>query len=201
MANGSKKNPGNGIVRLLLPRPGHLPVPSSQPPLRTWLAGFFCALLLCTPALAQSSPAPSQASAQGAEEAAPFPEETLLPAAEDGFVYKREGRPDPFMPFISEKMIQAEIARAHESLSGLQRFEPGQLSLVAIIFAGDTGVAMAQDPSGIGYIIRKGMKIGLSGEVADIVANAVIVKQKYQTISGKTRYKTLEMVLKKEGEK
>ena len=127
--------------------------------------------------------------------------EILSYGKDDGFVYRREGRADPFVPFITEKMLQAETSKSKEELSGLQRLEPGQLTLVAIVFAGDTGVAMAQDSVGMGYVLRKGMRIGLAGVVDSIVANAVIIKQKYKTISGKSRYRTVEMVLKKEGEK
>lgn len=127
--------------------------------------------------------------------------EILSFAKDDGFVYRREGRADPFVPFITEKMLQAESSKSKEELSGLQRLEPGQLSLVAVVFAGDTGIAMAQDSVGMGYVLRKGMRIGLSGVVEAIVPNAVIIKQKYKTISGKNRYRNIEMVLKKEGEK
>ena len=127
--------------------------------------------------------------------------EMLSLAPDDGFVYRREDRADPFAPFISEKMINAERNKAKEELTGLQRVEPGQLTLVAVIFNGKTAMAMAQDPGGMGYYIRQGMKIGLSGVVDAITTNTVIIKQKYQTISGKSRYRTIEMVLKKEGEK
>jgi len=126
--------------------------------------------------------------------------EILSFARDDGFEYSREGRPDPFAPFISEKKLQAEKNKEHEGLSGLQRLEVGQLSLVAVILTGKTGVAMVQDSMGTGYVLRKGMRVGRDGFVDTIVPNAVIIKQKYKTISGQSRYRTVEMVLKKEGE-
>lgn len=128
-------------------------------------------------------------------------EEILSFLKDDGFVYSREGRPDPFQPFITEQMIRAEKSKAVKSLEGLQLLEPGQLRLVAIILSGNKPLAMAEDSVGKGYIIRKGMQIGLSSVVEDIVPNAVLIKQKYKTISGKTQYRKIEMVLKKEGEK
>ena len=127
--------------------------------------------------------------------------EILSYGDDDGFVYQREGRTDPFLPFITEKMVQAEKSKASEELTGLQRLEPRQLSLVAIVFSADRKIAMAQDPAGMGYVLREGMEVGLSSVVDSIVPNAVIIKQKYTTISGKSRYRTIEMVLKKEGEK
>ena len=51
------------------------------------------------------------------------------------FKYQIEGRPDPFVPFISEKSASAninEIVPVAEQLSGMQLFEPGQLNLVAM---------------------------------------------------------------------
>ncbi|MDH5298666.1 MAG: pilus assembly protein PilP [Desulfobulbaceae bacterium] len=120
---------------------------------------------------------------------------------DEEFVYRAEGRPDPFKPFVTEKTLQAEMSKAQGELAGLERYEPGQLSLVAIIMGGKKSVAMVQDSMGMGYVLRKGMKIGYSGVVEAIKPNAVIIKQQYQTVSGETNYKTVEMVLKKEGEK
>jgi len=120
---------------------------------------------------------------------------------DDGFVYRREGRPDPFVPFITEQMLKAEKNKENKDLTELQLLEPGQLSLVAIIFSNHNGTAMVQDSQGKGYILNIGTKIGRTGIIEDIVPNTVIIKQTYKTISGKTRYRNIEMVLKKEGEK
>ena len=127
--------------------------------------------------------------------------EILSLVKDDGFVYRREGRPDPFVPFLTEQILKAEKYKANKDLTELQLLEPGQLSLVAIIFSGNKGIAMAEDSKGKGYILNKGTKIGNSGVVEVIVPNSVIIKQKYKTISGKIRSRTIEMVLKKEGEK
>lgn len=160
-----------------------------------------CAVFLNISAMAQPSTAANTPTDQQGTDVAKHLETLLSFAKDDGFVYKRKGRPDPFKPFISAEKIKAELSKSKEALTGLQRFEPGQLKLVAIVFAGDTGVAMVQDSSGMGYVVRKGMKIGLRNVVSDIVPNTVIIKQRYQTISGESRFRTVEMVLKKEGEK
>ncbi len=155
-------------------------------------------ILLSIIAVAQAPPPQQQTAMNTAEK---HLAEILSFARDDGFVYRREGRADPFVPFITAEMLKAERNKSDEELSGLQRLEPGQLSLVAIVFSGNTAVAMAQDSGGMGYLIRQGMQIGQTGVVDAIVANSVIIKQKYQTISGKSRYRKVEMVLKKEGEK
>ncbi len=162
------------------------------------MAIFAAALyLFAAPALAQDS-APGQTIDQKIIEK--HLAEILSFARDDGFEYRREGRPDPFAPFISEKKLQADKSKEQEGLSGLQRLEPGQLTLVAVVFAGKSGYAMVQDSIGFGYVLRKGMRVGMSGIVDAIQPNAVIIKQKYKSISGQSQYRTVEMVLKKEGE-
>jgi len=119
------------------------------------------------------------------------------------FVYQVENRPDPFMPFISEKVIQPADSDLEdtEKLTGMRQFEPGQLSLVAILFTEDNPMAMVEDSSHKGYVIRRGTKIGKSGIVSDILPNEVIIKQLSYSMTKERKYKTVEMILRKEGEK
>ena len=111
--------------------------------------------------------------------------------------------PDPFVPFISEKAATVqETPASEEHLTGMRRYEPGQLQLVAIVFSRNRPLAMVQDSSGKGYLIHRGTRIGRSGIVSDIVPNKVVIKQLVYSITGnKKKYKTVEMVIRKEGEK
>ncbi len=122
-------------------------------------------------------------------------------AISSDFSYQREGRSDPFMPFITEERVQAELAGEEKTLTGMQLFEPGQLTLVAIINTSSGPMAMAQDSVGKGYSLREGMKIGRTGEIINIVSNKVLIKEEaYKNARTKEIiYKTTEMVLKKEG--
>jgi type IV pilus assembly protein PilP len=122
--------------------------------------------------------------------------------AGDGFVYKREGRNDPFVPFLTNraKIATPDPGVIEEELVGMRKFEPGQLTLVAIILAGKEGMAMVQDPAGQGYVIRKGTKIGRTGVVEDIIPNRVIVQNVTYTRAGDKRFNRVDMLLKKEGE-
>jgi type IV pilus assembly protein PilP len=127
--------------------------------------------------------------------------ENILSGSGNNFVYHREGRSDPFMPFISEKVISADVEEIdEEELTGMRLFEPGQLTLVALIFAEDGPLAMVEDSVGKGYMIREGTKIGRTGTVDQINKNTVIIKEPYRTTSGAMKYRTVQMVLKKEGE-
>lgn len=115
------------------------------------------------------------------------------------FVYQREGRPDPFFPFITQEILQTEADA--EQLMGLRKFEPGQLTLVAIIFSGHNALAMVQDSAGMGYTLRKGDKIGRSGEVIDISPNMVRIEETSFSLTKEKTSRTVEMVLKQEGDK
>lgn len=128
--------------------------------------------------------------------------EKLLESMQMGsFEYKVEERPDPFKPFISEKIVQSTDPKSGENLSGMRQLEPGQLSLTAILFTENNPMAMVEDSSHKGYIIRRGTRIGKSGIVADILPNAVIIKQSSYSLGQEKKYTTVEMILRKEGEK
>ena len=129
-------------------------------------------------------------------------EELLESMKTEDFIYETEGRPDPFEPFISEEILQESAETSTpEKLTGMRQFEPGQLSLVAIMFTESNPMAMVEDSSHKGYIIRRGTKIGKSGVVSDILPNQVIIKQLSYSMTMKKKYKTVEMTLRKEGEK
>lgn len=117
---------------------------------------------------------------------------------DQSFVYHRKGRPDPFTPFIPEKLLAAPVD--HQKLTGMRRFEPGQLTLVSIVFTENGALAMVEDSTGKGYIIKKGTDIGRSGVVSEIIPNEVIIKQHMLTATGEKRIQTVKMVLRKEGE-
>jgi Tfp pilus assembly protein PilP len=123
----------------------------------------------------------------------------LFQEEENAFVYKREGRTDPFVPFVQERVVSTEVPV--EELTGMRKFEPGQLSVVAIVMSPMDKFAMVQDSNNQGYIIREGILLGRTGVVEAIVPNKVVVKNYTYNLAGDKIYKTVEMVLKQEGEK
>lgn len=136
------------------------------------------------------------------------PIDQAQPAAADfstQFEYVLENRPDPFVPFITEKAASStvdmnEIVDKSEPLTGMQLFEPGQLTLVALLKKNVADVAMVEDFTGKGYILLEGTKIGRRGVVKDIAANAVIIEETAITRAGKEITSQVVMTLKKEGE-
>lgn len=122
---------------------------------------------------------------------------------ENLFVYHIEGRPDPFVPFITKKAATTnmnEIVPVSERLTGMQLFEPGQLNLVAIVLAENNDFAMAEDFTGKGYILHTGMKIGRRGVIKAIESNQVVIEENAFTRAGEKLTSNIVMLLKKEGE-
>ncbi len=119
------------------------------------------------------------------------------------FEYVIEGRSDPFIPFISEKAQSAkmdEILPVENQLSGMQLFEPGQLNLVAIVMVDNKDLAMVEDTTGKGYVLRTGMEIGRRGIITSIQSNKVTIEETAFTRAGKKLTSNIVMLLKKEGE-
>lgn len=124
----------------------------------------------------------------------------------NAFEYKLENRPDPFVPFISEKAATSnvdmdEVVESGEPLTGMQLFEPAQLTLVALIKKGSENMAMVQDSTGKGYVLSKGTKVGRRGIVKSFTPQSVIVEETTVTRAGKKTVNEVVMILKKEGEK
>lgn len=167
-------------------------VPAPQRCRYARILGLLFTLFLSTVVVA----AESETVAQPAPVAAP---------KEAEFEYLLENRPDPFMPFITEKAASAkvnmdEIVDSKEPLTGMQLFEPGQLTLVALMMADQVEYAMVEDFTGKGYVINEGIKIGRRGVVKDIRPNEVLIEETAVTRSGKKITTEIVMVLKKEKE-
>ena len=136
------------------------------------------------------------------------PEETVpieIEKSTTEYEYQVDDRPDPFSPFVtgpaqSNPITPDEIIEENEVLTGMQLFEPGQLTLVALMMTGGETVAMVQDFTGRGYMIEEGMKIGRRGVITRITEDEVLIEETSRTRSGKVLKNEIAMVLKREGE-
>ncbi|MCB2216127.1 MAG: pilus assembly protein PilP [Desulfobulbaceae bacterium] len=131
-------------------------------------------------------------------------EPLAIKSSTETFEYRIEGRADPFMPFITERSTRNEnpdeIIEEDKILTGMQLFEPSQLTLVALMATENDKFAMVQDFTGKGYIIKEGTKIGRRGAVSEIAPGRVIIEETARTRSGEILTNKIAMVLKKEGE-
>lgn len=122
------------------------------------------------------------------------------------FEYQLENRSDPFAPFITEKAAAAsvdmnEIVDNTGPLTGMQLFEPGQLTLVALLKKDSENIAMVEDFTGKGYVLTEGTKIGRRGVVKNIAPKSVLIEETAVTRAGQKIVTEVVMLLKKEGEK
>ncbi|MEN8257259.1 MAG: hypothetical protein ABFS09_05290 [Thermodesulfobacteriota bacterium] len=175
------------------------------------LGVMFGVLLVGKSSFAQV-PAPQPVNTDGSKEELEITEEAYsenvkelmhyLEGRASDFVYLREGRPDPFMPFIKDKVVQEVDVEVEDYgvLTGMQKFEPGQLSVVAIVQKQQGPIAMVQDSTGKGYLLSAGEKLGRNGVVEEITGNMILVKQQYKMTSGAIRHRVVKMLLKREGE-
>jgi len=131
-------------------------------------------------------------------------QQALQQAKSAYFVYQYENRKDPFMPFISENATshsEDEIIENGEPLTGMQLFEPGQLTLVGLLNKQGEYYALVQDSTGKGYTLTKGMKIGRRGVISEIGPAKVLIEETAITRAGNKLVTPVNMVLKREGEK
>lgn len=103
-------------------------------------------------------------------------------------------RRDPFRPFTldirPERIIQA---------TPLQRFELGQLAVVATVWNISPPRAMVEDSGGMGYIVSLGTPIGRSGGVvAGIEPERIIVEERVLDYYGKEQINRIVMETPKE---
>jgi len=99
------------------------------------------------------------------------------------FSYDPGGRRDPFRPPRVSQMLVGGAER-----TPLQRYELGQLRLVAVIYDTRDPRAVVEDDGGLGYIIRVGTKIGVNdGVVRGIERGRVLVEEESVDFFGEHR--------------
>jgi len=127
------------------------------------------------------------------------------------FKYRPQGKVDPFIPLISKKKktktttgdtTDANIKRPPKKrdriLTLLEKFDLSQLKLTAVMATSENAMAIVEDSSGRGFVVKTGTRIGLnSGRVVDILMDRIIVQESEEVITGKKLYVTKEIKLNK----
>jgi len=107
--------------------------------------------------------------------------------------YSSVGKRDPFRPLsLKPKASQ----RARENLSPLERYELGQLKLVAIVWDIKEPKAMVEDATGLGYVVKIGTLIGPNeGKVKAIKPAEVIIEERFTDFYGAKKSQEVSMRL------
>jgi type IV pilus assembly protein PilP len=127
-------------------------------------------------------PAPASAAppAAGVPQRAVVPMPAPTPVADDQ-VYQAAGRRDPFRP----PRVGAGVS---DTQTPLQRYEIGQLRLVAIIYNTQEPRAVVEDDAGLGYIVKVGTPIGTNGgAVRAIEKGRVLVREDAEDFYGESQ--------------
>lgn len=114
--------------------------------------------------------------------AAPVPQKAVAPTPPgDEPAYQAVGRRDPFRP----PRVTAGVS---DTQTPLQRYEIGQLRLVAIIYNTQEPRAVVEDDAGLGYIVKVGTPIGTNGgAVRAIEKGRVLVREDSEDFYGESQ--------------
>jgi type IV pilus assembly protein PilP len=133
--------------------------------------------------------------APGVRAQAVAPEAQPVKAVEpaEDLPYDVTGRRDPFRP----PRLSVPNQRTGEPQTPLQRYEIGQLRLVAVIYNTGDPRAVVEDDQGLGYIVRAGTPIGPNGgEVKTIERGRVLIQEDAVDYYGERRINEVVMELR-----
>jgi type IV pilus assembly protein PilP len=122
--------------------------------------------------------------------------------------YRPQGKMDPFLPLIAKKKKTTPVKsdtvdkniqkRRTRILTLLEKYDLSQLKLTAVLRTSKHSVAIVEETSGRGFIVKTGTRIGLnSGRVVDILLDRIIIQETEEVLAGKKLYVTKEMKLNK----
>ena len=135
---------------------------------RRMVWGLMLAVGLATGARAQA-----RTGVVPAAEPASAPEPARAVEPDDDPPYDSAGRRDPFKP---PRAVTATLSG--EARTPLQRYEVGQLRLVAIIYEAHEPRAVVEDDDGLGYILKAGTLVGANGgHVRTIERGRIVIEE------------------------
>ncbi len=110
------------------------------------------------------------------------------------FTYDPTGLRDPFRSFEWERDKLAET----EMRGPLEEFDVSQLSVVGVVWNVGNARALIQDPSGQGFIVSEGARVGKNeGRIIKIDDSVVIVKETYVDLMGQESTKDIELRIRR----
>jgi type IV pilus assembly protein PilP len=110
------------------------------------------------------------------------------------FTYDPTGKRDPFRSYEWER----PDGQDSDARTPLEQFDVSQLSLVGVVWKTGNARALVQDPTGQGYIVAEGTRIGKNeGRIIEIDDNRVVVKETYVDYLGQKTTKDVEMRMRR----
>jgi len=121
-------------------------------------------------------------------------EPAFAPVVDAGFTYDPAGLRDPFRSYEweREKLAESEVR------GPLEEFDVSQLSVVGVVWNVGNARALIQDPSGQGFIVSEGARVGKNdGRIIKIDDSVVIVKETYVDQMGQEATKDIELRIRR----
>lgn len=110
------------------------------------------------------------------------------------FTYDPTGLRDPFRSFEWERDKLAET----EVRGPLEEFDVSQLSVVGVVWNVGNARALILDPSGQGFIVGEGARVGKNdGRIIKIDDSVVVVKETYVDLMGQESTKDIELRIRR----
>ena len=165
----------------------------------------FAALVSACSEPAAPPPAPATAAAAPSK-----PKAAAVAAAVDGgiesatyvYSYNPVGRRDPFRTSTPDPRAGGTSQGTSNNPicdEPLCQHDLDQINLVAVVSGDANPMAMVEDPSRIGHMVRRGSKVGKKGgKVTDIARNCMTVTEWFQTPDGKLQANRTNVCVKKD---
>jgi len=112
------------------------------------------------------------------------------------YSYDPTNKVDPFKSFITIREELEEKEAREKPKTYLETLDLSQLTISAIILAGQEHWALVRDSKGDGHVIKVGTPIGRrGGRVTEILEDKVVVRESFRDIRGRelTRERTLKL--------
>jgi type IV pilus assembly protein PilP len=149
--------------------------------LGAWLAA--AGLLVLAAACGEGAPAPAAVAPLTKKAAASADAGVTLAAVITAYSYNPVAKRDPFRSPVDEGAPRGNEGNCNEPLC---QFDMDQLLLVAVVTGDANPIAMVEDPSRRGYIVRRGSRMGKQGgKVTQILRESVVVTEYWTAPDGK----------------
>lgn len=118
--------------------------------------------------------------------------------------YSPADKINPFIPLI-QASPKATIAKdkgekkSTRTLTPLEKFDLSQIRLVAVVLAESGKIAMVEEASGKGYVVKVGTYVGKdSGKVVQILPDRIVIDETVTDLRGESISRTREMKIRKQ---
>jgi Tfp pilus assembly protein PilP len=135
----------------------------------TFVAGLAPLVAAQTPA----KPTPPASGQPAAAAPAPAAPPAATPPAQEAYVYRTDGRRDPFLNLIGTGTESKVTSRRGEGATGLT---VGEISVRGVMQSRGALVAMIQGPDNKTYIVHQGDKL-LDGSVKSVTPQGLVIVQ------------------------